>query len=82
MRILDSEIDSLMDEWMDGCGRILRDLTVQRKSCFFSRMNFCVATQFYQYEIHFLFAKVSLEHGSYERSVTNYKKTFLEELVR
>lgn len=25
MRSLDSEIDSLMDEWMDGCGRILRD---------------------------------------------------------
>lgn len=59
MRSLDSEIDSLMDEWMDGCGRILRDLTVQRKFLFFFfRAKFCVATRLMKFI--FSLQKVSL----------------------
>lgn len=84
MRILDSGIEFLvMDEWMDGCGRIFRDLTVQRKFLFFFfRAKFCVATRLMKFI--FSLQKVSLDASNTWKlqQVRIYKESFPEELVR
>lgn len=71
-----------MDEW-DGCGRILRDLTVQRKFLFFFfRAKFCVATRLMKF---ISLAKISLDVLDIWKlqKVLNYlQKSFPEELVR